>query len=380
MIYLVGAIFAIFFEFLLISKKDKCLCDKILAFWMFLMALHLFTYYTLYKGISMEYPILFAIGGPMPFVHGPTLFLYTRAVTGQMKRWKSFQFLHFLPIALYFLLYHNFLFLPREGKLEFIRQLMDGKIPDYVRFIYPIMVAHAITYLTLTFILLRKHNDRLKESYSYSDHRIDLLWLRSLLIGLTIVWTIVITANATMSGFEADKAIYATVVLFVFFIGFFGVRQGNIFSSPSPPTSTSPVAQEEVNVNEQKRYSRSGLKEDEASAISQQLTRLMETEKLYLEERLTLPAVAERLDIHTNYLSQIINERFRKNFYDFINTYRVEEFKSHISRGAHRKMTLFSLALECGFTSKGAFNSAFKKSTGQTPTEFIQSAKMNKQL
>jgi len=66
--------------------------------------------------------------------------------------------------------------------------------------------------------------------------------------------------NATMSGFEADKAIYATVVLFVFFIGFFGVRQGNIFSSPSPPTSTSPVAQEEVNVNEQKRYSRSGLR------------------------------------------------------------------------------------------------------------------------
>jgi len=124
---------------------------------------------------------------------------------------------------------------------------------------------------------------------------------------------------------------------------------------------------------DQQRYSKSGLKEERASEIKHQLTGLMQEKKLYLDENISLPQLAGILKIHPNYLSQVINERFQKNFYDFINTYRVEEFKRIVSLGKNKNKTFFALALDCGFNSKASFNNSFKKLTGTTPSEFVKS-------
>ena len=99
----------------------------------------------------------------------------------------------------------------------------------------------------------------------------------------------------------------------------------------------------------------------------------MEEKKLFLDENISLPQLAGMLNIHPNYLSQVINERFQKNFYNFINSYRVEEFKRLIALGKNKKQTFFALALDCGFNSKASFNSSFKKITGITPSEFVKS-------
>jgi len=99
----------------------------------------------------------------------------------------------------------------------------------------------------------------------------------------------------------------------------------------------------------------------------------MEEKKLFLDENISLPQLAEMLDILPNYLSQVINERFQKNFYDFINSYRVEEFKRVVALGKNKNKTFFGLALDCGFNSKASFNSSFKKLSGITPSEFVKS-------
>ena len=98
----------------------------------------------------------------------------------------------------------------------------------------------------------------------------------------------------------------------------------------------------------------------------------MDNQKLYLDEKLTLPKLASELDILPNYLSQVINERYGKNFYDYINTFRVAEFQKIIQDPKKRHYTLLTLALECGFNSKSSFNKYFKKSTGQTPSEYLE--------
>jgi YesN/AraC family two-component response regulator len=152
------------------------------------------------------------------------------------------------------------------------------------------------------------------------------------------------------------------------FIGFFGLRQGNIFINL--PNSCIP---EELFAEEKQRYSKSGLKEDRAIETQKFLTKLMEEEKLYLNENISLPQLATMLNIHPNYLSQVINERFQKNFYDFINSYRVEEFKRVVALEKSKKKTFFALALDCGFNSKASFNSSFKKITGITPSKFVKS-------
>ena len=98
----------------------------------------------------------------------------------------------------------------------------------------------------------------------------------------------------------------------------------------------------------------------------------MENEKLYLDNNLSLKQLSEKLDIHPNYLSQIINERLNKNFYDFVNEYRVNEFKKITLLPKNKNFTLLSLAYDCGFNSKSSFNNVFKKFTKQTPSEFLK--------
>lgn len=101
----------------------------------------------------------------------------------------------------------------------------------------------------------------------------------------------------------------------------------------------------------------------------------MNTEKLFKESDLTLSQLANRLHTHPNYLSQVINDKENKNFFDYINTLRTQEFIAVISDINNQKYTLLSLAYECGFNSKSSFNKYFRKTTGQSPSEYLKGIK-----
>lgn len=93
-------------------------------------------------------------------------------------------------------------------------------------------------------------------------------------------------------------------------------------------------------------------------------------EKNYLNSELTLDMVAENLGLSKSYLSRMINAELRSSYTDYINSLRVEEAKLNIQNPKSDKFTLIAIGLEAGFNSKSAFNSAFKKFTGFTPSEF----------
>lgn len=368
MLFVTGAAIAFFFELLLLSKKNKSLADRILEAWLFFLGLHLFNYYLEYSGLSDEYPHLLGIGMPLPFVHPPLLYLYTAALTGNLPRWNYRLLLHFLPVLLIYIYLMDFFLIPVDEKIAFVERLKDHPTL-YMRLHIPLMIAWAAVYFALTLRLFRKHRRNLENNYSYTNGRIDLLWLRVLIVGMAAIWTVVAIVNLVKGDSDLDVAIYSTVVLFVLAIGFFGVRQGKIFTV-SPPEIPGSRGDRDEEPGAARRYSKSGLKEEEAIAVQEKLNGLMEKEKLFLEEDLSLPKLSEKLEIHPNYLSQVINERFGKNFYDFVNAYRVEEFKRRVARSEYRQWTFFALANDCGFASKAAFNKAFKKFTGQTPSEF----------
>jgi AraC-like DNA-binding protein len=97
----------------------------------------------------------------------------------------------------------------------------------------------------------------------------------------------------------------------------------------------------------------------------------MKTEKPYLISDISIDKLAEMLDLTSHHLSQIINEQFGKNFFEFINEYRVEEVKQQIARNRGEKYTLLSIAHDSGFNSKSTFNSTFKKYTKLTPKQYM---------
>jgi AraC-like DNA-binding protein len=112
-----------------------------------------------------------------------------------------------------------------------------------------------------------------------------------------------------------------------------------------------------------------------AHSLRVQLADLMEKKKLYLNPELTMNDLAETLQTNTHTLSRIINQGYSKNFYDFVNLYRIDEFKKRINKGHHRKQTLLAIAHEVGFSSKTTFNRTFKKITGVTPREYLSQLK-----
>ena len=146
------------------------------------------------------------------------------------------------------------------------------------------------------------------------------------------------------------------------------------FLSPVPEL-TKPTGALAVASDERKKYTKSGLKDDQADDIYKKLMHLFNREEYYKKNKLSLNELASELDIHPNYLSQIINEREEKNFYEFVNSFRLEEFKRLVKHQKHKEFTLLALAYDCGFNSKSSFNRYFKKHMGRTPSSFVKSLK-----
>ena len=109
---------------------------------------------------------------------------------------------------------------------------------------------------------------------------------------------------------------------------------------------------------------------DKNKEIVKRVTALMEVDKLYQEPELTMQQLADKLDMPTYLVSQAINDGMKRNFYDLINSYRVEEAKQLLLDPGNRNYTILSVGFEAGFNSKTTFNTVFKKFTGLTPTEY----------
>ena len=156
---------------------------------------------------------------------------------------------------------------------------------------------------------------------------------------------------------ELDYFVTGSLFLIIFGIGYMTLRQPEVFSGL-------------LALKHASKYEKSSLTPANAEAYLQQLMDIMEMEKPFLQGGLKLEDLARRLSISPHHLSQIINVRLRRNFYDFINSYRVEAAKSRLTDPKENYVTILSIAYDVGFNNKASFNAAFKKHTGITPSQF----------
>ncbi|WP_010136705.1 helix-turn-helix domain-containing protein [Ochrovirga pacifica] len=101
----------------------------------------------------------------------------------------------------------------------------------------------------------------------------------------------------------------------------------------------------------------------------------MEQDQVYLDSSLSLRKLAQKIDLHPNQLSWLLNDCFDQNFNDFINFYRIQHFKKLAVQPGSEQYTLLSLAYESGFNSKSVFNACFKKQEANTPSQWVKSVK-----
>jgi len=131
----------------------------------------------------------------------------------------------------------------------------------------------------------------------------------------------------------------------------------------------------QIVIVEKSRPAKPALQPQKIDDIVNNIIMLMEKQKLYAETELTLKQLSDKLQLPSYQVSQAINEGMRKNFYDLINGYRVEEAKRLLQDPKNENYTILSVGFEAGFNSKTTFNTVFKKFTGFTPTEFREKRK-----
>lgn len=121
---------------------------------------------------------------------------------------------------------------------------------------------------------------------------------------------------------------------------------------------------------ETKKYEKSIFSGTDVEKYKKDLLLYMTQNKPYLDPNISLNKLAKNINLTKTYLSQLLNDEFKQNFYDFINKYRIEESKKLLADQSHSKKAIIEIIYEVGFNSKSTFNSAFKKFTGLTPKEF----------
>jgi len=374
--FLIGAIQALFLSALLLTKKKKIVADFVLVSCIMLAGFHVFTYYLFSKDLLKEYPLLNVLAVYLPLLEGAFTYVYINTMTSRRSSFNKIHLLHAVPYLIFTLVLFVMVFFNENPSTI---EVIEGLYTNTPLFILITSNFNAIVgpiYIVLSWLLLKKHEKNILQDFSYTEE-IDLKWIKYVLLLMGSIWVVVVMVHTIyhLSDLITDKIandlIYYSVSIVIFLEGYFGIKQQVIYT----PISISEKKEIQVNtiitgIKEVSRYEKSGLKKVESEKYLTELLRFMKDEIPYTNGKLSLKEVSCKLNISTNHLSQVINENLNKNFFDFVNEYRVNLIKEKMTDPNHKQFTLLALAFECGFNSKSSFNVIFKKHTGLTPTAY----------
>jgi len=352
------------FIFLLFNRSQKSYANIFLAFIILLDVLCLLPGY-LYGGHWLKYvPHLANIGTSIFPLFGPLIFFYTKSNTQRGFRLKPLDAIHLIPFFLFFIADYSLLSLSGAEKIKvFEKLLLDGKY-DTPAWVQLSKVAHAIICYFWSIRLIFLYRKHLKDTSSSID-RTYYQWLllcSSVLLMPLLSITIVVFTQYNLLSITVFAFSFSFLIIFIYLAILFKPTLFHRF-----PNRMESI---EVKEEERKKYGNSNLQDEQKERLVQKLIDYVEKEKPYLEPELTLGQLSEQVNIPAHYLSQIINEKIEKTFGDFINGYRVERAKAMLVNEQYNHYTIISTAYEAGFNSKTAFYTAFKKTTGKTPSEY----------
>ena len=378
-VFIVGAVQALFLTFLVINKKNKSKGDYVLMLLMLLMGFNLLGYSFEVMGIDTDYPIFLGLSTAMGLLMGPLVYLYILSYTNSSQKFNPLHLLHALP----YLFFTIFVFLQFTVNSAGSVIVDKNIIEDSQKPIFFIMglfrVFWGTIYMIAGLFILKKHSLKISKHFSYTEN-IDLKWLKYVVITMVVISITVIVTNI-LSNFNdfipyrlGDNIIQLVITLVVFLNGYFGIKQQIIFTPSTGNMQNPEKLKNSTRSNEvKKQYLNSGLSKEDSQNHLLRSQNYMKEEQPYVNGKLSLKEVAEYLDISPNHLSQVINENLNKNFFDFVNGFRVELVKEKMLESANSNLTLLGMAYESGFNSKSSFNSIFKKITGLTPSQYLKS-------
>ncbi len=414
----IGLAYALLTGIILINRKPRLLSYKIVILFMFFMILPMF-FKLINPGVMIGENDIFGFVKAAPFTFGPFLYLYSLAEISESPRFRKSWLLHFIPFligAVLFVVYTGTEKFPHENPHprpvhsfndqqfdhhglqpfhddarmdmpppphgmegdrlkpgDYREKISDGK-PDYAdKLLTAAIFISLAVYTFLVLLLLMRHRRNIIEYFSSVTIANNLNWLRWITICFFISYAFVIV----MIQVKPDIMRYNLIrpndipdiatVFFMFCFSYFALSQPAIYRQLD--TGSEPGKPDE-DLKIEKKYEKSGLKDDSAEKFLNMLEDYMKNDKPYLDPDLTIFEVSSNINIPKHYITQIINEKMNKNFYRYINEYRINEVKQKISDKKFMDHPIIRIAYDSGFSSKSSFNKVFKEFTNLTPSEY----------
>jgi AraC-like DNA-binding protein len=360
---IISVFLLIFFSiFLVTRKKQSRLSNFLLAGFLFINSIpFLFDIInSLDLTIFRSLPTLFLSFFNLDFLMGPLIYFYTKSVAIKDFRLRKKDWPHLLPVIVFniYLLFSIILKQTTGVTQSFIR----GEITAALFASHILLVIYAC----LSVRILRQYTAAIKNVYSYTE-KINLNWLRFVLVGFGIIWLMIIVNFVVRimwgTSIPSLNDILPAVNLVVsIIIIYYGLTWPKLFTG----------------IESKSKYEGSTLTSKNAKLYTNRLKVFMETEKPHLTPSITINELSEKLSIPAKHLSQLVNEQFQQNFFDFINSYRIEEAKRYLGKKSRSNLNISQILYEVGFNSKATFNRAFARHVGMSPKEFRRQSQAQK--
>ncbi|WP_299273793.1 AraC family transcriptional regulator [uncultured Psychroserpens sp.] len=336
------------FLILFFRKKGNTKANRNLGLFVLSFSFILLFYVGYKSRFLYEYPLIYfrKLWIPIMFALGPLLLFYVKDLF-KIKYSLKFKLAHLGLFLIGFAFYASFHLLDPANQIYNVA--MDILWYEWVK------NAQMLIYLILIYKLVKKAKDHVGANV--------VKWLNYMMYayaGFVLSFVLYSTLN-NFDFFYRDGWDYVICLIIsasIILIGVFGLVQPQIFWGFNVVGAFTAI-----------KYEKSGLIPSLAAELKQKLIELMVDEKVYKNNNLNLDQLSEILGTTKHNTSQIINEHFNENFFDFLNDFRIAEAKE-LLLNEEQKMTVSEILYEVGFNNKVTFNSAFKKRTGITPTQY----------
>ncbi len=353
---LIGAAIGIFFSAVLAGRRGRNrparLCLALLIFCLSVLVV----YDALDSLIRTRLPHLLGTASPLIFLTGPLAFLYIRISLRPGKSSWARTLFHFAPFAAAVAVripYYALSAGEKAARAEALLRFPTTRITPEIA----LRLAYLMAYGVLSIVCLNKWS-REARAFNADPGAVDLGWLRTILQAFSAILAVslafLLVPRVWPWMFERVYPILRFCEpLILILVGYRGLIQ------PEAPGRPDQGA----------KYGKSPLRHEAAREHADRILEIMKTEEPFLDPDLTLPALAGRAGLPAYQLSQVLNEQLGRNFYEFVNGFRIEKAKTLLGDPA-AAAKLLAVAYDSGFRSKSTFNRVFKEMTGSTPSAF----------
>ncbi len=310
----------------------------------------------------------------------PLFYLYARYLLSNAVTYNRGDLWHFLPFLASIVAHSNFFLQNGEDKLNLVRnptdylaglEIVNNEVVSVQSIIYPVLIL----------MLVNRYKKALKDqSSSLIKRRIHLLQIGVFVV--LLFWSVsVVCLHLTYFGvsinFDFYSTSYLSLVLLIYIISYVSFRRTEVFKvefSPKESRTSLMYSTRAGAINKESQHTKpltEPIANDHVKALDWQLENAMQKDKLYLNPDLSLRDLADHLGVSRNELSGLINSQHKQNFYEFVNSYRVEEVKNLMSDPANKDLKMESFGYSAGFNSKASFYRIFKQFTGKSPMQYF---------